>query len=65
MSTEYCSTYGERACGSTSEKVDPIPVEAPAVLPAGCWMPLGKGLDSELAGVMLLSVDAMYVVVWL
>jgi hypothetical protein len=65
MSNENCWMYGERACGSTSENVDPIPVAGPSDCAAGCRMPLGNGFESEFAGVRLLSVDAMYVVVWL
>ncbi len=36
-----------------------MPVDVPSELPAGCRMPLGKGFVSELAGVLLPSVEAM------
>src|ERR1019366_1101533 len=54
-SNEYCCTRGERAFGSMMERLCPMPVRSPSVLPVGLARPLGNGLVRLLAGVALLG----------
>src|ERR1035441_5869185 len=60
-SNEYCCTRGDRAFWSMIERLCPMPVRSPNVLPVGLASPPGNGLLRKLAGVALPSLLATYV----